>query len=318
VLAFNVVVDPYGRVGTGLFPTLIPTDRPVKVELVKRLTRAPQLLVFGSSRALKVNPAYLERKLGLTGFNAAVSDGEPEDTWAFLAFIHSRFPHSRPHYLWLVDVEAFRGTPDTGILDTPELARFIPFGTRWRRRLEGALPLLSWQEARASVRVVRKTAFGHGIPLQNTAFAPNGFRRFDVHDAAFAAGATLAGQLRASEALYAGVYSRYHRLSPREQAYFEQTLAAMNRWGHPPVIVITPLHPQMREALGPLGWTQRRREVLAYIRTLRSRYRFELLDLTYLSSFGGKPDDFYDGFHMTLPNVRRMLDEIVRRTHGAL
>lgn len=318
MLAFNVVVDPYGRLGTGFFPTLIPTDRPVKVALVERLARAPQLLVFGSSRALKVNPSYLQRRLGQTGFNAAVSDGEPEDTWAFLAYLHSRFPRSHPHYLWLLDIEAFRGTPDTGVLDTAELARFIPFGTRWRRRLAGALPLLSWQEARASVRVVRKTAFGNGIPLGSTAFAPNGFRRFDVHDAAFARGATLAGQLRASEALYSRVYSRYHGLSSREKAYFERTLAAMDAWGTSPVIVLTPIHPAMRRTLGPLGWTERHRQVLAYLRSLRKRHRFELLDLTSLSSFGGSPSDFYDGFHLTLPNVHRMLDAIVRRERRAL
>ena len=34
VLALNAVVDPFGRLGTALLPTLIPTDRPVKVALV--------------------------------------------------------------------------------------------------------------------------------------------------------------------------------------------------------------------------------------------------------------------------------------------
>jgi hypothetical protein len=318
VLAVNAAVDPYGRLGTALFPTLIPTDRPVKVALVRRLTRPPQLLVFGSSRALKVDPAYLRRKLGLPGFNAAVSDGRPEDAWAFLAYLHERFPRSRPHYLWFVDVESFRSGPDTGVLDTPELARFVPWEKRWRQRLDGVVPLLSWKEARASWRVVRKTWLGPGIPLENTAFAPNGFRRFDVHDAAFARGRTLAQELRASEALYSRVYGRYRRLSPTQQGYFERALAQMDAWGAPPVIVLTPVHPAMRRTLGPLGWRERRRQVLAYLHELRRRHRFELLDLTSLSSFGGSPHDFYDGFHLTLPNVHRMLDTIVRRERRAL
>jgi hypothetical protein len=96
VLAFDAVVDPWGQLGTGLFPTLIPTDRPVKVGLIDRLLRPPQFVVLGSSRALKIDPAYLQRKLGQRGFNAAVSDGQPEDAWAFLHLIHRRFPNARP------------------------------------------------------------------------------------------------------------------------------------------------------------------------------------------------------------------------------
>src|SRR5205814_2373867 len=79
VLAFDAAVDPWGQLGTGLFPSLIPTDRPAKAKLVDRLAAPPELVVFGSSRALKIDPAYLQRKLGLRGFNAGVSDGEPED-----------------------------------------------------------------------------------------------------------------------------------------------------------------------------------------------------------------------------------------------
>jgi hypothetical protein len=318
VFAFNAVVDPWGRLGTGLFPTLIPTDRPVKVALVDRLRRPPELLVFGSSRALKIDPAYLERRLGQPGFNAGVSDGEPEDAWAFLNDIHSRFPATHPHYLWMLDVESFRGTPDPGVLDTPALARFVPFRQRWRTRLDAIGPLLSWKEARSSIRVVRKRWFGNGIPLRNTTFAPNGFRAVDFHDLAFARGRTLAQELRGSEAVYSRVYAHYHRLSPRQQDYFERTLAKMDDWGEPPVIVLSPLHPAMRKVLGPLGWNERHRQVLAYLRELRQHYRFELLDLTSLASFGGSPNDFYDGFHLTLPNVHRMLDTVIRKDRRAL
>lgn len=290
----------------------------MKVALVDRLRRPPDLIVFGSSRALKANPAYLRRKLGETGFNAAVSDGRPEDAWAFLNLLHARFPRSHPHYLWLVDVESFRGGPDPGLLDTPALARFVPFRERWRQRLDAAMPLLSWQEARASLRVLRRTWFGPPIRLGSTAFAPNGFRRYDIHDAAFARGRTLAQELRASEALYASVYSRYRGLSPVQMRYFERTLARMDAWGEPPVIVLTPLHPAMRRALAPLGWTKRRQQVLEFLAGLRARHRFEFLDLTLLSSFGGSPDGFYDGFHLTLPNMHRLLDAVVRRERNAL
>jgi hypothetical protein len=319
VLAFDVVVDPWGQLGTGVFPSLIPTDRPVKAALVDRLAQAPQLIVFGSSRALKINPAYLQARLGQSGFNAGVADGEPEDAWAFLNLIHSRFPTARPHFLYMLDVEAFRGTPDPGVLDTPQLAPFIPISQRWLARVHGILHLLSWKGVRASIRVVVKTAFGNGIPLRNTVFDTNGFRAVDAHDIARANGSTLADQLRASEALYSWVYrTLYHGLSATQQSYFERTLAKMNAWGEPPVIVLTPIHPAMRAVLGPLGWNVRHRQVLAYLDALSQRYRFTVIDMTSLSSFGGSPRLFYDGFHLTIPNMHRLLDTLVRKERRAL
>ena len=319
VLAFDVVVDPWGQLGTGIFPSLIPTDRPVKAALVDRLAQAPQLVIFGSSRALKINPAYLQARLGQPGFNAGVSDGEPEDAWAFLNLIHSRFPKAHPHFLYMLDVEAFRGTPDPGVLDTPQLARYIPFRARWSARVHGLLPLLSWKGVRASIRVVRKTAFGNGIPLRNTVFAANGFRIVDSHDIARARGSTFADQLRGSEALYSWVYrTLYHRLSPTQESYFERTLAKMDAWGEPPLIVLTPIHPAMRAVLGPLGWNVRHRQALAYLDALSKRYRFTLLDMTSLSSFGGSPRLFYDGFHLTIPNMHRLLDTLIRKERRAL
>jgi hypothetical protein len=319
VLAFNAVVDPWGGLGTDLFPTLVPTDKPVKAALIARLTKAPQLVIFGSSRALKINPTYLQQRLGQSGFNAAVSDGNPEDAWALLNDIHARFPNAHPHFLWVLDVEALRGAPDPGVLDTPALARFIPSADRWRARLKGILPLLSWKAVRASVKVIRADISGKGIPLRDAVFTNNGYRSLDVHDIARANGSTLAAQLRASEVLYSWVYrSIYPRLSPTEERYFVQTLAKMNEWGYAPVIVLSPIHPALRKVLGPLGWDTRHRQVLAYIASLKKRYPFTFLDMTSLSSFGGSPNLFYDGLHLTLPNVHRLLDAILRKAPGAL
>ncbi len=319
VLALNAVVDPWGGLGTALFPTLVPTDKPVKAGLIARLKQPPQLVIFGSSRALKINPTYLHERLGQRGFNAAVSDGNPEDAWALLNDIHAHFPQARPHFLWVLDVEALRGAPDPGVLDTPALARFIPSGARWRARLHGILPLLSWKAVRASIKVLRAEISGKGIHLRDAVFTDNGYRSLDVHDIARANGSTLAAQLRAAESLYSWVYRTiYPRLSPVEEGYLERTLAKMNAWGYPPVIVLSPIHPALRRVLGPLGWDTRYRQVLAYVESLKPRYRFTFLDMTSLASFGGSPNLFYDGMHLTLPNIHRLLDAILRRDGHAL
>jgi hypothetical protein len=77
--AFNTLVDPYGFVGSAVFPTAILSDRATKACLAERLPVGPQLVVYGSSRAMKVDPAFVSRLTGLTSFNAAVSSATPAD-----------------------------------------------------------------------------------------------------------------------------------------------------------------------------------------------------------------------------------------------
>jgi hypothetical protein len=110
----------------------------------------------------------------------------------------------------------------------------------------------------------------------------------------------------------------YPRLSPSAEGYVERTLAKMDAWGYPPVLVLSPIHPALRKALGALGWDERHRQVVEYIESLHKRYAFTFVDMTSLSSFGGSPNEFFDGMHMTLPNVHRFLDVLVRRSGRAL
>jgi hypothetical protein len=39
---------------------------------------------------------------------------------------------------------------------------------------------------------------------------------------------------------------------------------------------------------------------------LQGQASFDLLDASHISSFGGRPGDFYDGVHMMDPNLRRL------------
>ena len=81
----------------------------------------------------------------------------------------------------------------------------------------------------------------------------------------------------------------------------------MNSWGATPVIVLTPMQPQLLRRVRPIGWDARHRDVLAYLRGLQTRYRFVLVDMSLLRSFGGSPQAFYDGVHMMPGNYRKMV-----------
>jgi hypothetical protein len=75
--------------------------------------------------------------------------------------------------------------------------------------------------------------------------------------------------------------------------------------------VLTPAHPAFLAALGPAGWTRRHAELLAYLHGLAARSRLHVLDASRIAAFGGRPAAFYDGVHMTTPNVQRLLDWVL-------
>jgi len=59
----NTLADPYGLIGMKLLPTVTTSDRTVKADAIERLTKAPQLIVLGSSRSMRWMPNTSRRSL---------------------------------------------------------------------------------------------------------------------------------------------------------------------------------------------------------------------------------------------------------------
>jgi hypothetical protein len=286
--------------GSGAAARAASSDRAIKACLLARMQPAPDLVIYGSSRAAKLEPSYLQALLGERAFNASVSSGTPEDVWAFAQLAHDQAASAPVRALWLLDLESFRpGRFDTSLLQVPTLAR--AFTT-------------------AGATVGPAPAAVHGQAARNctfrtsgsTHYAADGFRASDFHDAAAARGFTLAEALRPSIDHYARIYaSGYPRISPARASWVEEAIGAFNSWGCRPVIVLTPAHPALLRALGPHGWNARHDEVLRLLRQLP--LHFTLLDASNISTFGGRPSAFYDGVHMRTENMRLLADWIVRR-----
>ena len=322
VLALNVVADPYGSVGTHLFPTVTTSDRSVKADRIEALKQPPQLVVLGSSRSMRYEPSYLEKKTGLRTFNAGVNGiGGTADAWAMSQFIHEVWPKARPAYLWLVDVESFVPfAVQARTAGEPRLAKFVgaatvgqgPVGLAkaiWQNRTT----LFSLDTARDSVRLLlqrdkakqsqskyEKQILADGV-LEQRLWSKNEWNR----------------RYPKSVQRYSNLYNNvYHKPDPASEAYFEKTLAFMNEQGATPLIVLTPINPKMRKILGPLGWETRHKQVVAFIESLQGKYDFKFLDLTDPSVFGFDPKQFYDGMHMTTINTEKAIDYILKQTGG--
>jgi hypothetical protein len=107
-------------------------------------------------------------------------------------------------------------------------------------------------------------------------------------------------------------------LAAEARGYFERAVADMNRWGVEPVIVLGPVHPAYRSALGGPAYDRLNGVLTSYLESLHGRLRFTVVDRRRLSSFGGTPDEFYDGIHLHVANMRKMLASAVQEAGPAL
>jgi hypothetical protein len=273
------------------------SDRPIKVCLAERLPRPPQLMVIGSSRAEKIEPSFVRRLTGLSTFNASVSGGTPDDTWAYANFLHALAGAPAQRVLWFLDVESLeRSRPNPGLLATPQLAPYLlsppevpPPGSR-----------------ECSVRT-----------SPGTTYSARGFRAHDFHDAAVERHVPQSRSLALSIAHYRTSYQRFPELLPAAEHRFEETVSLINSWGVTPVVVLTPVHPLFEQQLAA-PWGRMHRKVLAYLRSLPPTLKIDFIDASSIATFGGTPRAFYDGVHMKVPNMRLLLRYVVRVAHPDL
>lgn len=284
----------------------VSSDRAIKACLLARRATQPQVVVYGSSRAAKLEPSYLGARVAARAFNTSLSSATPEDVWAFAHLAHDQAGGGAARALWLLDVESFRPQRfDEALLQVPALARYFARSGTAEGPAEPAAP------PRAAASCTFHTSAG-------TRYAADGFRSFDFHDAAAANGTTTADGVRRSIGEYTRLYRRFPRLSPEAEAWTDRTLTALTTWGVNSVIVLTPVHPALLRALGPIGWNRRHAELVAYLHALQARVPFTLIDASRISTFGGKPGGFYDGVHQRVENLRLLISSVVRRSGDAL
>ena len=157
VVAFNLLTDPWGVFGVGIFPPRVNQDRSTKADLLTGLREPPELLIYGSSRAWTVEAARVEQATGLRTFNAAVTAGRPADAYVFTRVVHDRWPQAKPDFLWLLDVEAFqRGPLPPSLLAESRFSRYLPWRAKAAAQLDELGWLASWTGLQASYEVWKK------------------------------------------------------------------------------------------------------------------------------------------------------------------
>ena len=280
-------------VGAGSAPPG-PTDRSVKLDLVAKLKHGPEILVLGDSRGRQAEPSLLQRLTGHTGFNGAVTGGSAPDAWVFTRYTADRFPGQKRRYVWFVSAGL-----TTNIVD-PRLKA----DSRGRRYLQEVAPYLSTQTVNVPWATDTRYRPDGSLPGEQSPPSPARVKRVKAQ------AAQIVAQLRQHPPKPAPI-------DPARVQLFEHLLAYLNGRGERPVIVFNPVYPTVLAELEKYG-DPLATSSLDYLRSLRPRYDFVVVNCQDIHAWGGTDYDWSNATHVDRANMRRMLRYIVTHSDNAL
>jgi hypothetical protein len=273
-----------------------PSDRSIKLDLIARLHRGPQILILGDSRGRQAEPSYLQRLTGETGFNAAVMGGTAPEAWVFIRYVADRFPGQKRRYIWFVSPGLAGNVVDPRTKADP----------RGRRYLQEIAPYLSHQPDNPPWPIRPFTGYRPDGGLRAKAWPPSASHVRKVKAEAAAMVADIQKHPPVASAI-----------DPNRSELFEHLLAYLNARGERPVIVFNPVYPTIYAALRRDG-NPVTRSSLAYLNRIRSRYDFVVVNCEDVRTWGGNDSDWKNPGHVDRINMNRMLRYIVAHADRAL
>jgi hypothetical protein len=315
VAGSNFLVNPWGLYSTRLVEACVADDRYRKCALLRQLAPPPQQMVLGSSRMMRYEPRYLERKTGLRTFNAAVLGAVPVDCLALYRYaVEAASPGGAlplRSVIIGVDTLAFFGCEGSyrALAANAELRPFLPAGasgppdiSRWSLLLSQAQTLDSW------------ASLGHAVGLQGRRkeawreLDADGFLRRNFQDADWSRGhgdaALAARYMLISDYLNPGAED------PRAAADLDRLLELLQRRQVRTTVVVTPTLRPAFEQWQRTGFIGRERGACDRIRRLAAAHGARFVDFSAVESFKGDPREFYDLVHPTLTTTRKMVDAL--------
>ena len=270
-------------------------DRSLKLDLVDRLKSSPQILILGSSRAKRAEPAYLRKLTGRSGLNAGVTGGTAADAWVMTRYVARCFPHRKRRYLWFVDADLATSGVNPDLRADPRSRTYLDGTSTVSGQRCGPGDLRS--RTRYNPDGSYKSRFGTIVPESS--------EHLDEEVA------KVVSSVRVKAKTSVGY------IDPRRYVWFEKALAFMNARGERPVIVLNPIHPAVLAELRRYGFPARRAS-LQYLHEHHARFDFTIVDAQDIHRWRGSPTGFWDPRHINTANMRLLLAYIVKHSGGAL
>jgi hypothetical protein len=279
-------------------------------------------LILGSSRVLKVEPDYLERRLGGSFFNAGVDHGRPEDFLALLRWYVDRFGHHPETIVLGLDIAALadKPGPDAQLLTNAQLVRWIPEAVTLEDRCLRWKQLLSWQQTRMSLSSVTRCVGRVGRETPVESFRSDGLliyhqRERQLSDGTYDFQAALDYNKREYRQLFAG----NHSLSPLRCRLLQDFIDTCRRNGVQLLVFLTPQHPELTAYLASTtAYSERRAEVERFVGQQLAAAGYTFCDLSEIDEFDGDPRLFVDGIHPLEANTRKVVDRLLQSALGRI
>lgn len=308
---FNFLVNPMDYYPPRIIPPAVWDAREIKTRLLGELRPRPRVLILGSSRSMKIDPSLVQRLTGLPAFNASVESAMTEDDYAMLRYAVEQKGIAPRLVLIGIDIEAFHNhrAADGRLLMSGALRRYLK-GERRRIPWKEFTMLFTASQTYYSAACVQHALSGRKREL-NASFDSNGYLHYDKWEAERRTGHyDLKGKFPKTLADYIDRFDRYTEISSERLDYLRKTLDYCRARHIEFRLFITTVSPALAEALRPYGYFQRRQEVLSAMQHL-VRPGERLYDFSDIQSFGGDPNDFYDGAHIDEHNAALLTERLL-------
>ena len=269
----------------------------------------PHTLILGTSRSVMLDPAEIERRTGTTAYNAGISNGATREFDVMTGFADLRSPGALPNIVLLLDLESFDNrAPTRRVRDYERRIQIARAACR-----EAVACRHRWQLAANAIARDARARQNGGRPYRETQL-PNGRQINGVLEKMERQGVDLRIVQRHRIAARVKSYGpgQFDHLYAVPRQHFERFLALANARGVAPHIVITGMLPACIRICGPAGWSARRAEVKAYLRTLDRTYDFTWADLSLPSTWGGSSASFYDEIHLRPAGASLVVGKLIK------
>ncbi len=315
VVTLNVLVDPYDLLGVRLLPALVRSDRLMKTEMLANADTAPDILIMGSSRTLKLSPETIQRLTGQTALNLGTGSCRAEGPLLMSSYAKSidKLPKT---IIVGVDIEAYHDKLPVDLRwnRVPEVRGYISEldESAYKVFFNNLAEVLSLDMAKDSIRSLRRQANDSPAPLR-TMFRADGVIEYPLWQSWKDAGTfDLDAQIDHSILEYRGRYRGFEEISPWRKERFEEFLRFCRDHDIRVIAFITTLHPRVQADLREqVAFDQLQADLTIFLEAMQAEYGMAFYDLSDTATYGGDDVNFWDGSHIDSVNADKLLEYLL-------
>lgn len=311
LLVCAVLLDPRGDFNTGVFPTIVRDSRSHKMKSfsLKNVSQTTEGLVFGSSRAMKLDPKDLESATGYRFFNFAVDSARAEDYLAIYRWARAKGASPRLIVVGL-DLEALHDNdvPDNRLTQNEELnavltGKHISKTLIRLRALKSTLTIAYLEDMARSIKQIARP-----VEAVNS-YDQDGYLRYSKWERLRATGKfNFHDWDQECHAEYVARFIEMKKLSPARKQSLEKFIDEALADGAKVVLFVTPVHPDISVKIGEkTRYISLLKDLNHYLAELSVVAKIKVYDYSVLSNFGGTLTGWYDCGHTDEANSLLMV-----------